>query len=963
MNKDSKVSGPASRWQVENVITKKLESGQYKHALSLFDKHPEVHRSLSRKTYNMLVRASNQLRQGERSRMILNAMQGIARHTPDEYTCTQHLKALSLLKRPDQAYSFLTRMKSDGIVPNVWAYTTCIDAYCKVGDMEMAENIKSMMISSGVEPTSATFATLMKGYAKHGNHEALQHYLDAMQRGNMVIDSYIVAILIDALVNMGDMDRAEEVKREKEAEDPNLISSHLYASLIKGYGRQGKLDRCMELMSEMKGKQLKLSAVPYNTLISALLANKKLNQAQKILEQMEEGGIQPSVVTYTLLIHEFSSMGNVAQAQAAFETMQKSGIFPDTGAYNALLDGFASIGQVEKVKQYFWKLMQSSNQPSVETFSIMIKSYLRTTETDESKKSECLRECLSFLDQVKEENLKPTTSFFNSLISACNLFGKPQDTFRIYDMMILEDLTPDLITFNALMDCCQQHELLSHARKVWDDARNANLRPNDKLVRSFTKLLVSCRQLTQAVKLLSECRAMKLEDEESYLTVVEGLAAHRRPHAALEILSSLQDTSLQKPSPAMLRAVVYGCVAASSCYPEGEEEWTKLVNTAWDTYKLGMDHEIKIHEDALFPLLHMLMRQLELLSLTSAARKNIVTLYGEVMGRATMLVRDIQNRGVGLSPQTYLYAAHLATLVNSPSTSLLSHMALSQVEESSTAAATDPKQLQQAQRKKKINEFVSMLANLRDRRDVEGSVQVLKMMRDEGVKPNEKIYAAVIEVCSEKGDFDRALKCLRDMRCFADVQALQSAYASAIRRFGRGERLSKVLDVVERMEEADVFLDEGLFTILFRVSVAERDFLLARQLVLALPHPALDAYRLSRNSLKEGSRDWKFDLESPDASLLRGILAGFGRAKLSEDALLVWKSVLCSHAKGTRGSTNKLQLNDVFDSFLDACMEGGFAAEASTAYEEAERAGVKLKLKASTYLKLIRCRTAAGKPR
>eukprot|EP00960_Hanusia_phi_P066547 766421-Hanusia_phi.AAC.6 len=197
------------------------------------------------------------------------------------------------------------------------------------------------------------------------------------------------------------------------------------------------------------------------------------------------------------------------------------------------------------------------------------------------------------------------------------------------------------------------------------------------------------------------------------------------------------------------------------------------------------------------------------------------------------------------------------------------------------------------------------------------------------------------------------------MRCFADVQALQSAYASAIRRFGRGERLSKVLDVVERMEEADVFLDEGLFTILFRVSVAERDFLLARQLVLALPHPALDAYRLSRSSLKEGSRDWKFDLESPDASLLRAA----GGADAQADALLVWKSVLCSHAKGTRGSTNKLQLNDVFDSFLDACMEGGFAAEASTAYEEAERAGVKLKLKASTYLKLIRCRTAAGKPR
>uniref|UniRef100_A0A7S4N868 PROP1-like PPR domain-containing protein n=1 Tax=Guillardia theta TaxID=55529 RepID=A0A7S4N868_GUITH len=957
-----------TRWHVESFITKKLESGQYKLALSMFDKHPEVHRSLSRKTYNMLVRASNQLRQGERSKMILNAMRGVARHAPDEFTCTQHLKALALLRRPDQAYSYLTRMKSDGIMPNVWAYTTCIDAYCKVGDMEMAENIKSMMISSGIEPTLATFTTLMKGYAKYGNHEALEHYLEIMQQENIMIDSYIVSILIDSFVNKGDMERAEAILREKEAEDPSLLSSHLYASLIKGYGRKGMIDRCMALMEEMKSKQLKVSAVPYNTLISALLESKRMDQAQKTLEQMEEAGIQPSVVTYTLLIHEFSSAGNVAQAQAAFETMERSGIFPDTGAYNALLDGYASLGQTARMKEIFWKLMQSANKPSIETYSIMIKCLLHSDASDDAKKSENLRECMSFLDQIREENLKPSASFFNSLISACTLFGKPQDTFRMYEMMQLEDVAPDMITFNALMDCCLKHELLSHARKVWDDVRNADLLPNVKLVRSYTKLLVSCRQLTQAVELLSKCRAMRLEeDEENYLTVVEGLSAQRRPLAALEILLSLKDTRLKKPSPAMLKAVVYGCVAASSCYPEGEMEWTNFVNTAWETYKLGMDNAIQIHEDAIFPLLHLLMRQLELLSIGSASRKNIVNVYGQVMGRATLLIRDIQKRGVGLSPQTYLYAAQLSTMVNSPSTSLLSLMALSQGEgPASTAMMADPRKLQQARREEKINQFVSMLADFRDRRDVEGSVQVLKMMRDEGIRPNERIYAALIEVCSEKGDFDKALKCLMDIRCFADVHALQSAYASTIRKFGRGERLSKVLDVVERMEEAEMFLDEGLFTILFRVSVAETDFLLARQLVLCLPHPALDAYRLSRSSFKEKSREWRFDLDSFDASLLQVILAGFGRARLAEDALLVWRSVLSFYARqdpssGSRSRTKKLQLHDVFDSFLDACMEGGFPAEATTGYEEAERAGVKLKLKASTYLKLIRCQTAAAR--
>ena len=258
----------------------------------------------------------------------------------------------------------------------------------------------------------------------------------------------------------------QAILREKEAEDPSLLSSHLYASLIKGYGRKGMIDRCISLMEEMKSKQLKVSAVPYNTLISALLESKRMDQAQKTLEQMEEAGIQPSVVTYTLLIHEFSSAGNVAQAQAAFETMQRSGIFPDTGAYNALLDGYASLGQTARMKEIFWKLMQSANKPSIETYSIMIKCFLHSDASDDSKKSENLRECMSFLDHIREENLKPSASFFNSLISACNLFGKPQDTFRMYEMMQREDVAPDMITFNALMDCCLKHELLSHARKV-----------------------------------------------------------------------------------------------------------------------------------------------------------------------------------------------------------------------------------------------------------------------------------------------------------------------------------------------------------------------------------------------------------------------------------------------------------------------------------------------------------------
>lgn len=117
-----------SEHDVAERIQQYLREGRRQEALALFEEHPTVHASLPITTFKGLLQAGNDLRQGDRTLRVWEAL-----HTtplrPDRICFSQHIKALGLLKRPKEARAALEAMRLS-VPPDAWCYAACVSALC-----------------------------------------------------------------------------------------------------------------------------------------------------------------------------------------------------------------------------------------------------------------------------------------------------------------------------------------------------------------------------------------------------------------------------------------------------------------------------------------------------------------------------------------------------------------------------------------------------------------------------------------------------------------------------------------------------------------------------------------------------------------------------------------------------------------------------------------------------------------
>ena len=86
--------------------------------------------------------------------------------------------------------------------------------------------------------------------------------------------------------------------------------------------------------------------------------------------------------------------------------------------------------------------------------------------------------------------------------------------------------------------------------------QRAKLKPNDRVFAALAKVYVGCRQALKARRLLVEMEEVGVRPlPETYLVVIEGLAAQQHIEAAGEVLKSMPSLAV-RPSPRMISTVI-----------------------------------------------------------------------------------------------------------------------------------------------------------------------------------------------------------------------------------------------------------------------------------------------------------------------------------------------------------------------------------------------------------------------
>lgn len=125
-------------------------------------------------------------------------------------------------------------MVSKKIEPNVQTFTILVNAYCKEGLVEEAQDVVEVMIKRGLQPNIVTYCALMDGYC-------LRNQLD------------LALEVFNAMVSKGFA--------------PNVFS---YSILINGYCKSKKTDEAMNIFRQMLLKGLIPNTVTFTTLIGGL---------------------------------------------------------------------------------------------------------------------------------------------------------------------------------------------------------------------------------------------------------------------------------------------------------------------------------------------------------------------------------------------------------------------------------------------------------------------------------------------------------------------------------------------------------------------------------------------------------------------------------------------------------------------------------------------------------------------
>jgi pentatricopeptide repeat protein len=162
------------------------------------------------------------------------------------------------------------QMIDDGARPNVYIYTTMIDAYSKSGNLQKAIEVFDSMKKDGIKPNVFTYTTMIDAFVKSGRIKKAIEVFDSMKKDEVKPDVNTYTTIIDAYAKSGNIEKAIEyftiMKRDEIR--PRVT---IFESLFKCAAKSGKyMFEMMYILKEAKRFSAELDIHSWNNIMAGL---------------------------------------------------------------------------------------------------------------------------------------------------------------------------------------------------------------------------------------------------------------------------------------------------------------------------------------------------------------------------------------------------------------------------------------------------------------------------------------------------------------------------------------------------------------------------------------------------------------------------------------------------------------------------------------------------------------------
>ncbi|XP_062002084.1 putative pentatricopeptide repeat-containing protein At5g52630 [Rosa rugosa] len=272
----------------------------------------------------------------------------------DKYVVSSALSACSALKACQFGKCVHSTVVKLGLEVEVAVGNALVDMYSKSGDMESALNVFR------VDPECrniVSYSSLINGYVEMDEIEkAFSVFVDLQRRGaepnQFTFSSLIKACAKQAALEQGIQLHAQVVKFNFDRDD--FVSS----VLVDMYGKCGLLDHSIQVFDEVATP----TEVAWNSLLSIFAVHGLGNDALKTFSRMVQAGVKPNAITFISLLTGCSHSGLVEEGLKYFFSMDKTyGIVPRAGHYSCVIDLLGRAGRLEEAAEFINSMPMQPN--------------------------------------------------------------------------------------------------------------------------------------------------------------------------------------------------------------------------------------------------------------------------------------------------------------------------------------------------------------------------------------------------------------------------------------------------------------------------------------------------------------------------------------------------------------------------------------------------------------------------
>uniref|UniRef100_A0A0E0AID8 Auxin efflux carrier component n=1 Tax=Oryza glumipatula TaxID=40148 RepID=A0A0E0AID8_9ORYZ len=422
-------------------------------------------------------------------------------------------------------------MVGAGISPDVYTYSTLIEAYCKVREFDTAKKVLVEMRERGCGLNTVTYNVLIAGLCRSGAVEEAFGFKKDMEDYGLVPDGFTYGALINGLCKSRRSNEAKALLDEMSCAElkPNVV---VYANLIDGFMREGNADEAFKMIKEMVAAGVQPNKITYDNLVRGLCKMGQMDRASLLLKQMVRDSHRPDTITYNLIIEGHFRHHSKKDAFRLLSEMENAGISPNVYTYSIMIHGLCQSGEPEKASDLLEEMTTKGLKPNAFVYAPLISGYCREGNVSLA--------CEVF-DKMTKVNVLPDLYCYNSLIFGLSKVGRVEESTKYFAQMQERGLLPNEFTYSGLIHGYLKNGDLESAEQLVQRMLDTGLKPNDVI---YIDLLESYFKSDDIEKVSSTFKSMLdqgvMLDNRIYGILIHNLSSSGNMEAAFRVLSEIE---------------------------------------------------------------------------------------------------------------------------------------------------------------------------------------------------------------------------------------------------------------------------------------------------------------------------------------------------------------------------------------------------------------------------------------